>query len=192
LSDNYLALVDTEATAAQAADLAARTIACLRRNRLIESELSADCVLGGEGFPAGPRCSQVYVPSNGEGLFWTLVTSGVEIHAAPWVNEMGATVFEAATCPRCGHIHDEKFLDQFAELWTRYKADHEIPEAACSACGVSTRIHEWTCVPHLGFVNFAVVFWNWPPFHVAGWRLDIPSMLQKELNRALVATYGHV
>lgn len=145
------------------------------------------------GYPAGPKCSDAYADEEGELKFWTLHTSGVEILSTPWVNHFGVTVFETAVCPRCGHEHQEDFLDdQLQTAMDSFESDLTVPMIACHACGVASRIHDWTCVPHLGFVNLAVVFWNWPPFEAPGWRLNVPALISQEIGHPLVESYGHV
>ena len=194
MGDNYEALVDCAATREQAAGLAREVVEILSRGSLIVPSLSSDCVLGGKGYPAGPGCADAYtVEDYGElqgNRFWTLRTSGVEIHTMPWVNLWGFTQFAGAVCPRCGRDRDEEFLEDVGNLVEDYMSSGVVPSVPCPACHAASRIHDWSCDPHLGFVHFAVVFWNWPPFASEDWTVNVPALLQDHLKRPLVSTFG--
>jgi hypothetical protein len=196
MSDSYEALVDCDATLEQAKRLAHEVVGALSKAGLIIPTLSSECVLGGAGYPAGAGCASAYeVEDDGELLgnrFWTLKTNGVEIHTTPWVNVWGFTQFASATCPRCGREHEEEFLDEVGNVVDDYLSSGVVPNVACSSCNATPSIHDWKCDPHLGFVKFAVVFWNWPPFASDEWRVDIQSLLQDHLKRPLVSTFGRM
>lgn len=194
MSDSYEALVDCGATLERAEQLAREVVGILSNAGLIIPTLSSDCVLGGVGYPAGAGCADAYeVEDYGEILgnrFWTLKTNGVEVHTAPWVNVWGFTQFAGAVCPRCGQEHEQEFLEDVGSVVDDYLSSGVVPNVPCSSCNAAVSIHDWKCDPHLGFVNFAVVFWNWPPFGTEGWRIDIQSLLQDQLKRPLVSTFG--
>jgi hypothetical protein len=196
MSDSYEALVDCDATPAQAAELARDAVAILSTGGLIVPSLSSDCVLEGVGYPAGPKCGDVYtVEDNGDlrgNRFWTLKTSGVEVHATPWVNLWGFTQFSGAICPRCGRDRAEDFLDDVGNLVDDYMRSGAVPSVPCPSCDAASSIHDWKCDPHLGFVNFALVFWNWPPFESEDWRVNVRALLQDHLKRPLVSTFGRM
>jgi hypothetical protein len=196
MSDSYEALVDCEATPDQAAALARDAVRILSKGGLIVPSLSSDCVLGGVGYPAGPRCGDVYTVEDYGDLhgnrFWTLRTSGVEVHATPWVNLLGFTQFSGAACPRCGRDRADDFLDDVGNLVEDYMSAGVVPSVTCPSCHAASSIHDWKCDPHLGFVNFALVFWNWPPFESEDWRVNVRALLQDQLKRPLVSTFGRM
>lgn len=196
MSDSYEALVDCTATLDETQALATEIVGVLSKGGLIVPTPSADCVLGGVGYPAGPRCAEVYeVEDFGEILgnrFWTLKTSGVEIHTKPWVNVWGFTQFSGAVCPRCGRDRADDFLQDIGELVDDYLKTGVVPNVPCASCHVPSCIHDWKCDPHLGFVNFAIVFWNWPPFCSEEWRVNVHALLQDHLKRPLVSTFGRM
>jgi len=196
MSDCYEALIECEATPEQAEELARNVVGILSKGGLIVPSLSSDCVLGGVGYPAGPRCADVYtVEDYGEirgNRFWTLRTSGVEVHKDRWVNLWGFTQFAGAFCPRCGRDRAADFLDDVGNAVDAYMTSGAVPNVPCSSCHATPSIHDWKCDPHLGFLNFAVVFWNWPPFVSEGWRVNVHALLQDHLKRPLVSTFGRM
>ncbi len=197
MSDSYEALIDCQASAEQAKELAPQIVACLADGALIVPTLSEDCVLGGQGYPPGPGCSAAYRTRGGRGLgpnrFWKLVTSGVQVVCEPWINIHGTTLFEYAECPRCSGRSGDDFLSEVMEGVEAFEERGQIPIVACPACGVKVHLHEWKCSPHLGFVNLSVVFWNWPPFDEdPHWKLDVPSLIEGKIGRQLLRTYGHL
>ncbi len=115
MSDSYEALVDCTASPVEAEALAKAALQILSKAGLVLPSPSPDCVLGGVGYPAGPGCADAYAAEDfGElegNRFWTLSTSGVEVHSTRWVNAFGFAQFSGAVCPRCGHERDEDFLD---------------------------------------------------------------------------------
>lgn len=193
MSDTYRALVDCDATPHQAATLARDAVDILSRSGLITPSQSSDCVLGDVGYPAGPRCGDLYTVQNPlRGLrFWTLWTSGVEVHTTPWVNIWGLTQFSGAVCPRC-ECESENLLDHSVSLIEDYMSSGVVPSVSCPSCHATSSIHDWKCDPHLGFVNFALIFWNWPPFESVGWRVNVRALLQDHLNRSLVSAFGRL
>lgn len=196
MSDSYQALIDCEATPEQAEALARDAVGILSSSGLILPNLSSDCVLEGLGHPAGPRCADLYtVKTTGRlpGLrFWTLRTSGVEVHATRWVNDWGFTQFGGAVCPHCGSESAENFLDDVVPLVQAYMNSGVVPSLPCHSCHAASSIHEWKCDPPLGFVNFALVFWNWPRFESKNWQVNVRDLLQEQLKRRLVPTFGHL
>lgn len=197
MGDSYEALIDCKATPSEALLLRPLIIECLVENGLIGPELSADCVLGGLGYPAAAGCAAVFAHlQDDEELpdiaFWTLRTNGVEIHCTPWVNEWGFTSFDGAQCPHCRHEQGEEFLGEVAPLIEEFNQSGTVPAVACSNCGARVGMLDWKCQPHLGFVNLAIVFWNWPTFDSELWKLKVPSLLEAKLGRSLVSTFGNL
>jgi len=191
VSDHCFSLIDVAASPAEAKKLGPRVVECLVGQRLIEPKLSEERVLGGLGYPPGPACAKAYSAGRSR-KFWELVTSGVEVHSERWVNTSGFTVFETAECPRCAHLSGEEYLDEVGASVEAFYESGKVPKIACGECGAKSRLLDWKCKPALGFVNLAVVFWNWPSFDAKGWKLDIPALLSKTIGRPLVPTYGHV
>src|SRR6187399_492685 len=156
MSDSYEALVDCQATRDQAEGLAREVVGILSRGGLIVPSLSSDSVLSGVGYAAGPRCADAYsAEDHGElrgNRFWTLRTSGVEVHATPWVNIGGFTEFTGAVCPRCGRDRADDFLDEVGRVFDAYMSSGVVPNVPCPSCYAAPSIHDWNCDPHLGFV----------------------------------------
>jgi hypothetical protein len=197
LSDSYEALDDCTATRDDAEKMAPLIVGCLSERGLVVPELSSECVLDGRGYPAGPRCALAYPPRDDDAVvhrneFWKLHTNGVEIHCEPWINTYGFPVFEHAVCPKCGHRAGDEFLDEVGAAVEAFSVSAEVPIISCLECGVKSLLHDWACDPPLGFVNLAIVFWNWPPFDDEDWKLDVPALLEGKLGRLLVRTHGHV
>ena len=196
MSDSYEALVDCDATLHEAKALAPRIIEVLSKEGLIIPEASPDCVFDGEGYPAGPRCADAYtVVDDGDlygNRFWTLTSSGVEIHAEPWVNVWGFTQFAGASCPRCNRERGQDFLDDVGSLVENYLKSGVVPHIPCPSWKSAHLIHDWQCDPHLGFANLAVVFWNWAPFDDLDWQINIPALLEGQLKRRFACTFGRM
>jgi hypothetical protein len=144
------------------------------------------------GHPVGPRCGDHYVLGENEAGFWQIRTSGVEVHDTLWTNLFGLTVFESAVCRSCGAIQSDDFVDHIVEAMGDPEEQCGPPELTCPACDAAASIHAWATTPHLGFVHFAVVFWNWPGFDSPGWRIDVPALLSEAVGRTLTWTYGRV
>ncbi|HXD48025.1 MAG TPA: hypothetical protein VN600_04600 [Gemmatimonadaceae bacterium] len=197
MSDSYIAVIDEAASHADAVRLAPVVVACLAAEGLIVPTLSSDCVLGGTGYPAGPRCVEHYDASarggkGGGNRFWELATCGVEVHAEPWVNVLGFAQVEGASCPRCEDQLGDEFVDIAGGLVDAFLGDWHPPRITCAACGKESSLHEWRIKPLLGFVHFAVVWWNWPPFGDARWRIDLPGLLQRHTGRSFAMTSGRL
>jgi hypothetical protein len=192
VSDHYIALIDPTASPSEAPALAARIVTCLSSRALIQPVALTASVLGGQGFPPGPGCERVYDRASGESAFWTLQTSGVQVHSTPWINEFGFKDFETAVCPECKRVYGQEFVDRMLHGFDTFIVDPRVPRVECPACGTSSSLHSWACVPHLGFVSLSVVFWNWPPFDAPGWRLDVRRLLSQSLGRPFTMTYGRV
>jgi hypothetical protein len=196
MSDSYEALIDCHATVADARRLAQQAIQVLSQNGLIVPNPSADCVFEGVGYPAGPQCAKAYAAENvGEltgNRFWALATSGVQIHSAPWVNVWGFTQFASAACPSCGQDRADEFLEDVGALVEDYLDTGVVPSVQCRSCHLAPSIHDWKCDPHLGFVTFALVFWNWPHFATEGWKVNVHALLEDHLKRPLVSTFGRM
>ncbi len=67
-----------------------------------------------------------------------------------------------------------------------------VPVVECPSCNATSSVHEWNRDPHLGFANFALVFWNWAHFEEEAWRVNIRALVEKGLGRPLVLTFGHM
>jgi len=199
MSDRCVALIDATASHTDAVRAAPTIVACLADAGLIVPTLSADCVLGGNGYPAGPRCAEQFNVAAGRGRgagggdgFWELVTSGVEVHVEPWVNLLGFAQVEHASCPRCGRELGEQFVDAVSGQVDTFLEDWHLPQIACPACGAESSFHEWRTEPLLGFVHLAVVCWNWPPFDDPRWRVDVVRMLHEHTGRTFATTFGRL
>ncbi len=194
MSDSYEALIEPRATVDEAEALAAEAVGVLSRAGLIVPVPSTECVLDGVGYPAGPRCPDAYTAEDSGELmgdrFWTLETSGVEIHTKPWVNVWGFPQLSSAVCPQCGHDRAEEFIEDIGGLVDDFLSTGVVPDVQCVSCHAPSSIHDWQCDPHLGFVKFAIVFWNWPPFASEDWKVNVHALLEEHLKRPLFSTFG--
>jgi hypothetical protein len=69
LSDNFVMLVDADATIEEAEEIKQRVLDRFRASGIIAGEANEECVLGGEGYRPGPAISQLYEPlPNAESL----------------------------------------------------------------------------------------------------------------------------
>jgi hypothetical protein len=197
MGDSYEALIDCQATQGDAELMRSLIVECLSESDLIVPVLSADCVLDGEGYPASPRCAAAYPLEQGEGAlhpneFWTLRTNGVEIYCGPWINMFGFHMFDCAECPHCQHRYGEDFLAELNPMIDAFSSAGVLPTVTCAGCSAHVRLHDWRCEPHLGFVNLAIVFYNWPPLDDDGWKLNVSGIIEAKLGRPLVRTYGRI
>lgn len=196
MSDTYEALLDCGAASDEAVALAERVVEVLVSEKLVLPQAASECVLDGVGYPPGPRCSEVYpIEERDEPFgnkFWALKTSGVQVIAEPWVNILGFTQLSEAVCPRCENDCGDDFLDAVGSHVEPFTSSGLVPDIECPACQSNSSIHRWTCDPHLGFANLAIVFWNWAAFDDPTWRINIPALLEDRLGRSLTSTYGQV
>jgi hypothetical protein len=196
MSDNFEMLVDVDVSLADAPDAADAVIAEFQRRGLIVGGLTPDCVLGGAGYRLGPSVHDIYKHEAREGRFWELITSGVEPQVKRTFNHwaLGPSC-EGFRCPKCS-ANIEPFDDDFGDVmmiaideWTNETGAGKL---ACPKCKQLTAVTSWHAKPTLGFGNFSIRFWNWPPFDFPGWQLDIPALVREITGHSIVRTYGHI
>jgi hypothetical protein len=165
LGDYYQTIVDTEATADEAAALAGRVRDWLIAEGVVRAELT-DCVLGGDGSGHTPGAGwrRAVVRPNDD-RFLKLRTRGLKI-------VVGRTVFytnygpATATCPRC---RASESLDRGSSLIEAIGDWYETGEALapCAAGDERIRLVDWQIDPSWGFGYLGFEFWNWPPLSEA-------------------------
>ena len=196
MSDSFEMLVDVEVSVKEAKTLSKTVIAELRERGLITGKPNAKCVLGDKGYPVGPKVSEIYQPTKGEGKFWELTTSGVEVAVGRDMNEwaLGPSC-EGFKCPSCDTFQppfDDDFDDAVAVALGEWMNETGAALLACPDCQESQSITEWHCKPPFGFGNLSFRFWNWPPFDYPGWKLDIRALVEEITGHEIVHTYGHI
>lgn len=195
MSDNFVMLADVDATSEEAGELSVRVVNEFRKRGIITGTATEDCVLGGIGFPVGPQVSDLYRLAEREGPFWTLISSGVEVRTERGFNMWAlGPVFEGFNCPKCRSevdaLEDKFGLGDALNNWL----DNTATEAdlICPQCNRKSPLTKWECSPPLAFSNLAFTFWNWPPFDLEGWQLDIPALVEDLTKHTIVRSYGHL
>jgi len=200
MSDSFEMLVDVDVSAGDAQSLSAKVIDALVDRGLVVATANEDCVLGGMGYPVGPKIKRAYILSQGEGAFWELTTSGVEPTVRRGFNDLAlGPVCEGLICPQCraqfmpfeGDLA-AGFGDQFAKSigdWLKGASNCAIP---CPVCQQPIALERWECHPPLGFGNLSFRFWNWPPLDSSRWNIDICGLVREITGHTIVRTYGRL
>ena len=196
MSDSFIALVDADVSAEAASDVSTVIVSALLDRQLISANQTSECVLGGEGYPAGAAIQDCYRPRRNESPFWQLRTSGVQIKIGRTYNEWAAgPSYEWCACKNChariGDMDSQFNKDLMASL-NSWKSNTNSTQLICPQCHVGADITAWPSKPPFAFGNLTIQFWNWPPFDKSGWKLDISSLIQAATNHRLVYTWGHV
>jgi hypothetical protein len=200
MSEWFEMLVDPDVGEDNAEKLSHRVLSALREHELITETASKECVLGGIGYPPGPRAPDVYCLAEREGAFWTLRTSGVEPCVGRGFNEWAlGPVCEGLCCHSCGvtfkpfaDIYADDFGDLFARAIGQWMKDATVMNIPCPHCKTQILLTDWPCDPPLGFGNLAFRFWNWPPLDSSSWKIDIPGMLRYVTGHRIVHTCGRI
>lgn len=192
MGDNYVALIDPTATAADARAKADRLLEAFVSHGIIHPESSEECTLGGLGHLPGPRIDDYYAfPANQHSRWDTLWARGVEIIAEKWVNTCGFIAFHHTECPACRQkFNDDAIGKQLSNAMGVFLESDDAPTLCCPKCREVHDVRSWTTLHHLGFCHLALVFWNWPPFNSDGWRLSIPELASRTIGVGVIETYG--
>ena len=195
MSDNFVMLADVDATPEEAGELSERVVNEFRKRGIITGNATADCVYGGVGFRPGPQISNIYKLAEHEGEFWTLITSGVEVRTERGFNMWAlAAVFEGFNCPKCRSkvdpLEDKFGLGDALNNWLDNTATES--DLICPQCSKKTPLTKWECRPPLAFSNLAFTFWNWPPFDLDAWQIDIATLVEDLTKHTIVRSYGHI
>jgi hypothetical protein len=195
MSDYYQILVDVDADEVEAKSIATNVLKRFRAAGLIASRPNGHCVLGGTGYPPGPKMPKLYELEYGS-RFWELATNGVEVRIGRGFNESAlGPACDGFRCPSCGTE-----FDPFAsELGTtilaaaaKWRNGLDKARVRCPNCKNLPLVTQWECKPPIGFGNLAFGFWNWPPFSSTAWKLDIVSIVHDDSGHKIVSTFGHV
>jgi hypothetical protein len=189
-------LVDEDVSLADAPAVSANVIAAFRDRQLITGDLTPDCVLGGTGYRLGPAVPTIYTPEPNEGRFWELMTSGVQPSVQRSFNHwaLGPSC-EYFVCPSCDQKHsrsDSPIWDAIFEAVGHWHEPNGDATILCPACGNAANLTEWHSRPPLGFGNLSFRFWNWPPFDLPSWKVDIPELVRGITGHRIVVSWGHL
>lgn len=186
MGDTYEAIVDADATAKEAAQLAVRVVEMLQRRGIIAGERT-DCVLGGAdgiGYPSGPNYEDAVEPHvhndscRGQPHldFRQLWTNGLAV-------DVGRRVFYSMTgenalvCSACRTRSEmEQFPDALHEAINEWYAGTGPGQFACPHCSALAPITLWSWDPPWAFGYLGFTFWNWPPLRASFVR-DVGALL---------------
>jgi hypothetical protein len=186
MSDTYQTIVDADATAEKAADLAAGVVETFQRRDIIAGERT-DCVLGsadGTGYPPGPNYEDAIEPHVHSDVcrgqphldIRQLWTNGLAV-------DVGRRVFysmtgeQALVCRSCGsRIALDRFPASLDEAINEWYAGAGPGQFSCSFCGAPVAVSAWTWDPPWAFGYLGFTFWNWPPLK-ANFVRDVGTLL---------------
>lgn len=169
MGDYFQTIVDTEATEAEAPQLAERIVAWLVAEGMVEPDLVEGWTLGGPGRKALPGAVAAVEEKSTFDERW----GGLEVVAGKRMafDSGQATLPEAARCPQCRE--ETEFVDEDweedAEAWQPFSEGlYEWQNGgegavACGHCDRETSVNRWlwsheSLVP--GCLGFT--FWSWP------------------------------
>jgi hypothetical protein len=157
MGDSYQSIVDLDAVAENAAELAACTVKFLLEREIILPEVTDECVLGGLGYRPARNAPAIQV-DHGTDIFG-LRTNGVEV-----VKQR--TVFYSAgshlICPTCGKDFGTHSLAALGDAIDQWYAHNAKAEALCPSCHSIGNLNQWFDPPW-AFGNLGLTFWNWWP-----------------------------
>lgn len=161
MSDTFQKIGDLDAAADKAAQLADHVLDWLQSEGIVD-HATADCVLGGTGYPPGPHCGKALNdPSLGEWLRNTRWTNGLSVETGRLVYFGGQTCPTDPACPHCGaHLNGIDHGDALGK-WMK----SGISQRTCPSCQRNSHINDWTMDPQWGIGHLQLCFWNWPPLH---------------------------
>ncbi|SDK43245.1 hypothetical protein [Streptomyces indicus] len=169
MGDWFRTIVDTEATAEEAQELAAGLLDWLIADGYVVAERT-DCVLGADaGHAPGPRYAEAVVePDPGLAALWS---NGLHITVERTVFDAGQGEPTAVTCPHCATevpFVDERWMpvegnwELFADAVHSW-ADGDDEPVACPSCGRTAPVHTWRWADdYFAFGRLGFTFWNWP------------------------------
>ena len=196
MSDSFQMLVDADVTVDGARATSRAVFAEFRKRGMITGKANADCVLGGKGYQPGPSIPRLYPCRKSEGRFWELETCGVEVKVGRGFNvEALGEACERLACPCCGSEippFDDDFDSAMSVAVREWLDGSGRGLVRCPQCSKKSAVTKWQCTPPLGFGNLSSRFWNWPPFDVPAWKIEIPDLVQEITGHTIVVTYGHV
>ncbi|CAL9494765.1 hypothetical protein [Streptomyces griseomycini] len=159
MGDRLQAIVDLDATGAQARRLADRVVEWLAAEGIVLAERTP-CVPGRPlGHPPGPHWHRAVTDD------WDWPPSdGLAVHTVRTGFTSGADMPGAALCPRCGAATalDDAAWRRFGDAMRTWH-DEGTASAGCPACGTAVPLPDWTWdEAPLAFGSLGLEFWNWP------------------------------
>jgi hypothetical protein len=156
MGDYFVTITDTEATPDEAEALGRQIVQWLIEREILTPDSNEDCVLGGVGYPPGPKAAQAVEHPENIGLFSVCgmkVNTGRSIQ---WTNDV------AAWCPRCDSQQSGARFEDRWFLAAREWSDGEAGTIRCESCGVASPITSYRQGDFpWGFGNLSFEFWNW-------------------------------
>lgn len=187
MGDHFQTIVDIDATAAQAPDLAASVVAWLVGRGIVVAGTS-DCALDGAGHAPGPNHADAVAEPTPR--LHTLRCNGMAVIIERTVFCSGEA--SQVGCPHCDTIIE--LLDEggvpaaawqpLADAIGAWHADG-VDGYSCPGCGRPAGLNEWRWSPPWGFGYLGLTFWNWPL--LAG---EFVAGLSRRLGHRTVRTYG--
>lgn len=193
MSDNFEMLVDVDAAAEEAKDVARAVLDRFRKLGWITGQADSECVLGGEGYRPEPAIADWYKLPKREYPFWKLHTCGVEPRVGREFNAWAlGPVFQGFICPSCAAEFGDELGDSVGDAISEWWHESGPALVACPKCRMEHSITEWQCKPPLGFGNLSFTFWNWPRLDSPSWVIDIAGIVRDITGHRIVRTYGHI
>src|SRR5689334_21726704 len=99
MAECFVVLIDRSTSSDDAPEIGKQIIDTLIDEQLILPEANCSCVLGGRGFPPGPRVHEIYATGDRGFRFWEkLRTNGVQVCSGRYVNYWGIPYIESLRC----------------------------------------------------------------------------------------------
>ena len=156
MSDNVTWIVDLDASANEAADLADRVREWLTSQGIvspISRRVSDGIDLLGRGEQANAWDAESHAAD--------LAMCGLQVATERQVFHTGDNGIDCIRCPSCHVAHDPDSLpwSDAVEAWYAEEGDDGM---ACPDCGARHRIVDWEFEMPWAFGHLAFGFWNWP------------------------------
>lgn len=164
MGDHCHSLVDLDATASEAPELAERIRSYLVGREIIV-EAVTDSVLGvGGGHCPGSESALAHEPGNES--FRGLQTNGVAILQTRTVFDSGEGD-HSIVCGACSHATEfdgtnDEAMFRWQDAITDWYEGNDGALLSCPSCSAAERLTEWHHNPAWGFGHFGITFWNWP------------------------------
>ncbi len=163
MGDGFQAIVDVDASDAEAKSLAARALDWLWAQGIVERALS-DCVPGsGGGYGPGERYAEWVdpedeIPEDKRSDLRQLRTNGLDLSA---VRNVSVSVGwdEVGKCPRG---HTRQLPDDWGDVIGLWYDGSDDAGFTCEVCGADYPVREWRLEPWLAAGSLSLTFWNWP------------------------------
>lgn len=108
------------------------------------------------------------------------VNDGVSVRKGFGINGLEFNMLYDITCPACRKdTLEDAASDLAGQAAAVFYETGTIPDITCPHCAVATDAREWVSGNVPAFAYLSYEFWNWPDFHVGGWKTDIPALMSK-------------